>query len=219
MRNLLTTRWMALALCALGTAYGSLVVAACSGDDTVAATGDDGSAGDATADTGSHPSQDTGTQDTAQPPVDAKADSTPPNNCPGAVDAASLDDAMVQEGLAQVLNFHCYSCHQSTPLDAGLTLSGHNASLVPDGAIYPPNLSPDPDSGLGCWTIDQIAYTMLNAIDDQDASLCVMPKFSTRGMDASTAQAIATFLKTLPAAQNQVPDSVCPPPADAGSGG
>jgi len=211
-----------VALGTLAVAYGSIVIAACSDDDTVAGNNPstegpaDGTL-DASGDN-AHPSIDTGTPDTNQ--KDTSIDTNKPlGDCVGAIDAASLDDAEVQQGLATVLAFKCYNCHQSTPLDAGLVLSGRNTSLVPDGAVYPPNLTPDPDSGLGCWTLDQIQYTILNAIDDQDASLCVMPKFSTRGMDASAAQAVANYLKSLPAVQNQVPETTCPTsPPDSGSG-
>jgi hypothetical protein len=212
-------RFASIALGALGAAYAALVVSACSGDDTTPpnATADSSVPADATIDN-TQPSQDTGAGgDTSTQDTGKGGDTGTTNKCLGAIDAASLDDAMVAEGMQAVLAFRCYGCHQSTPVDAGITLSGNNNSIKDGGAVYPPNLTPDPDSGLGCWTLDQIGYTILNAIDDQDASLCVMPKFATKGMDASTAQAVAEFLKSLPAVQNQVPQTTCPPVPEGGT--
>lgn len=76
-------------------------------------------------------SNDTGVMDTG-------TDATDGGTCMG-YDAAGLDDASVQAGLA-----------------LGLVLSGKNTSPVEGGAIYPPNLTSDLKTGLGCWTNDQI---------------------------------------------------------------
>jgi hypothetical protein len=127
-----------------------------------------------------------------------------------------------------VLQFRCYGCHQSNALDAGgLLLSGHNASLSDSGAFFPPNLTPDPGTGLGCWTNQQIETALLDGIDNQDASLCIMPKFRGKFAEAGVdidagAGEIAEFLRTLHPVVNQVPDTTCPtgtPPSDAGEAG
>jgi hypothetical protein len=203
-------------LCA-ASASASLAMVACSGDDSSGngTTGRDASADGTTSDgSGSNPdtgANDAGTKDTGSQSNDGGA-CTP-------FDAAGLDDGAVQQGLAAVQQFHCANCHQTTPADAGITLSGRDTPLPNDAGatVYPPNLTPDQSSGLGCWSNDQITNAMLNGIDDQGAHLCVMPKFSTKGMDAGTALAIAQFLRSLPAVSHQVPDSVCP--VDNGDGG
>src|SRR5580658_1338496 len=71
-----------------------------------------------------------------------------------AFDAGTLDDAAVAAGLAFIQSAgHCNHCHQSNP-DAGILLSGNNNSITDAGPVYPPNLTPDPATGLGCWTND-----------------------------------------------------------------
>jgi nicotinate dehydrogenase subunit B len=137
-------------------------------------------------------------------------------------DAAGLADADVQQGLALVQSLGCPKCHQAEPADSGIFLTGKTTTIVPDAAIFPKNLTPDPVTGLGCWSDPQIINAILNGIDDQDAALCTMPKFAAR-LDGGSAQAalIVAFLRTLPPVRKEIPESqqVCPPPAatDAGS--
>jgi hypothetical protein len=191
-----------------GAACIALGVSACSGDDTVFPVADasahDGSNVDGTVggDSGNDSSAKDGGSD-----GDAAA-------CIGS--DAALDDAAVAAGMALVLQYKCYACHQTQSIDAGLFLSGHNTSISDAGLVYPPNLTPDKATGLGCWTDSQIQNAILNAIDDQGQSLCVMPKFATRGMDGGSAAQIVEFLRSLNVVSNQVPNTTCPPPQDAG---
>ncbi|MFX5464562.1 hypothetical protein ABTD44_19505, partial [Acinetobacter baumannii] len=73
-----------------------------------------------------------------------------------------------------------------------------------------PNLTPDPTTGLGCWTDDEIARAILDGIDDQGQTLCpIMPRFSDAGIGEAGARALVAFLRSIPVAQNQVPSSMC----------
>ncbi|MGH7435581.1 MAG: hypothetical protein ACRENE_07890 [Polyangiaceae bacterium] len=144
-----------------------------------------------------------------------------------AFDAGAIDPNLADAGMQLVLSLRCYSCHQSNALDAGgLTLSGRLTSLSDAAPVFPPNLTPDPATGLGCWNNQQIATALLDGIDNEDAGLCVMPKFRAKfadaglDIDASTGE-IIEFLRSLPAVSHQVPDTVCAAPStsDAGEGG
>jgi hypothetical protein len=136
-----------------------------------------------------------------------------------------VDPNLADAGMNLVLKFRCYGCHQDNALDAGgLVLSGRSTSLSDAGPIFPPNLTPDPATGLGCWTTDQISNAMLNGVDNEGMTLCTMPKFGPRftdaglDIDASTGL-IIDFLRSLPAVSNQVQDTVCPSASDAGEAG
>lgn len=208
--QLIRRQTFVLASCALAATFGTLQVAGCNGDDSTSSGSD--------ASTPPPPPQPNPPPPNPNPPPPPPKDSGQDvEPCLGATDAATLDEASIQAGHDFVLGYKCYGCHQSQPLDSGIFLNGRLTSLVDGGAIYPKNLTPDHDFGIGCWTDPQITNAILNAIDDQDASLCVMPKFSTKGMDAGTAKNIADFLRTLPASSQNVPESTCPPPSDAGS--
>ena len=207
-------------------------VACSSSDDNVGNTGDsgapDGSTPDATT-VQDAASPDTGTDakpDTGSIP-DADADAAA---CTG-FDASALDDASVGAGFEQVWKvYRCQGCHQkgSQPVNdagQGIVLSGNNDGLGDSGTIFPPNLTGDPGTGLGCWTDSQIQDAFLNGVDDEGRTLCApMPKFGTavKGadggvragypMDAGTAKEIVDFLRSLPVAVNEVQETTCPAP-------
>jgi hypothetical protein len=150
-----------------------------------------------------------------------------------AFDAGPLDEASVAQGMAFVQNTgRCFRCHQSDP-DAAITLSGNDASISDAGMVFPPNLTPDLMTGLGCLSNDQIANAILFAKDPMGdgGTMCVMPRFGVdrtapdgatipAPLDASSVTSVVEYLRTLAAVHNQVPETVCPmtsPPADSGS--
>ncbi len=132
-----------------------------------------------------------------------------------AYDASGLDEAAVAAGHQQAMFFRCQHCHQ--PMGGGgvLTLGGNDTNVGEGGVLaYAPNLTPDPATGLGCWTDPQIQKAILDGVDNTGATMCVMPQFAQQGMDAGTAAEIVTFLRTLPTVVHQVPDTKC---SDAGA--
>ena len=192
-RSCLARRCSALALLLLPVAGTGL--AAC-GDDTVVLPGDGGGT-DATIDS-----------------VDATEEPEAEASC--AVDAGPLDDAVVALGLQLVQAHKCQDCH-------GQVLSGNNdgvPSLTAEGGTaYPPNLTSDPATGLGCWTNDQIENAILNGIDDEGMPLCApMPLFGhiDGGLDPAQAQAVIEYMRSLPIVHNQVADTPACPVPEAG---
>jgi hypothetical protein len=145
-----------------------------------------------------------------------------------AFDAGALDDAAVAAGMQFILaTGHCNNCHQ-TVADAGLVLSGNMNSITDAGPVFPPNLTPDPATGLGCWSNDQIANAILFGVDpDVDGgALCrLMPKFGVgRGdaaapLDDASVVNVVEFLRSLPAVTNQVQTTICPALAAASDAG
>jgi hypothetical protein len=122
-------------------------------------------------------------------------------------DAAGLDPAAITLGEAVVVAHHCQGCH-------GESLSGNDIGVPSPGygTAYPPNLTPDPATGLGCWTNAQIENAFLHGIDDQGGPLCPpMPHFGEfddgGGIDQPSADGVVAFLRHLPAIVNEVPDS------------
>jgi len=98
-----------------------------------------------------------------------------------------------------VAELQCEQCH-------GTTLSGNDDGIQIPGTTamqYPPNLTPDPATGLGCWTNDQVETAILDSVDNQGDAICgPMPHFSALGLTQSDAAAITAYLRSLPAFQN-----------------
>ncbi len=122
----------------------------------------------------------------------------------------------MERGLALVQSNGCASCHQSgDPKDGAL--SGRAKPLR--GTVYPPNLTPDKETGLGDWTEEEIVRAIREGKDDQMSDLCsVMPRFA----DLSYAQAsdIVAYLRGLPPVRHKLPASQCDDaPGEGGASG
>jgi hypothetical protein len=137
-------------------------------------------------------------------------------NCVGGGDAAR--DGLIGMMTVQALN--CANCHQEEPGDAGLFLSGKLTTIVADAAVFPRNLTPDPTTGLGCWTDQQIVAAIMDGVNERGMMLCSrMPRFAAQ-IDAGAAQEIVNFLRTLPAVAKAIPETtVCPPRPPRPDGG
>jgi mono/diheme cytochrome c family protein len=124
------------------------------------------------------------------------------------IDAGTPDDAAIAAGQALTTSFtpNCTACH-STDFSGGMQITGATSK----------NLTPDP-TGLGCWTDSQIVTAILNGTTPDGTTLCVMPKWSTKGMTPDQAEAIVHYLRSLPAVSRVVPASACEIPPDAGGG-
>ena len=116
---------------------------------------------------------------------------------------SSSSSAETGATLAQSLA--CASCH-------GADLSGSETPLGAGGALaYPPNLTPDDETGLGSWSDDAIAGAIRTGTDDEGATLCAaMPRFATLDDDGVTS--LVAYLRSLPAVAHEVPESRCHAP-------
>jgi len=74
------------------------------------------------------------------------------------------------------------------------------------GVFHGPNLTPDPDTGLGKWSVAQIVTALKTGKRPDGRELApIMPWRAFSNMTDADATAIATFLKSIPAVKNKVP--------------
>ncbi|MEE4278948.1 MAG: c-type cytochrome [Halieaceae bacterium] len=132
-------------------------------------------------------------------------------------------DAAAEHGRYLVSLLGCASCHTDGALigkpDSARLLAGSSIGIAytnpmaneHPGAVYPPNLTPDPDTGLGSWSIDEIT-TMVRTGRDRHGSqtMTIMPWTSYAQLSDSDARAIATYLKSLPPIRHRIPSRVMP---------
>ena len=120
-------------------------------------------------------------------------------------EAITSNDDAVSMGEAAVNARICKSCH-------GNDLSGSTTPYTGTTATYPPNITPDMDTGLGEWDEDTIVKAILTGVDDEDEQLCpTMPVFNKMGMTDAEAHNIAKYLKSIAAVSKDIPESSCPP--------
>jgi mono/diheme cytochrome c family protein len=79
------------------------------------------------------------------------------------------------------------------------------------GIFYPPNLTPDPDTGLGSWTVPQIVKAVREGVRPDGRQLApIMPWPSYGALTDADANALASYLKSLPAVAAKAPAPVGP---------
>ena len=126
--------------------------------------------------------------------------------CAGArTDSLPPPDAPPPElrGKQLVADNGCASCHEDTFEGA--------SSPSPGTRAYPPNLTPDPDTGLGGWSDDEIIRAIRTGVDDQGDPLCPeMPRFAD--LSDEDAAAIVAYLRSLTPVRHELPPSRCEVP-------
>ena len=117
----------------------------------------------------------------------------------------------------------CGSCHTNGAL-VGMPrqdqlLSGSSTGIAwsnpmqesNPGIVYPSNLTPDMETGIGSWSIAQIVNMVQAGIDNHGSrTLPVMPWPSYANINDEDANSIAMYLKSLPPVRHQVPQNVSP---------
>jgi len=78
----------------------------------------------------------------------------------------SLDQLQgdVERGAYVVRIANCIACHTNEDAGEQGFLSGGEAIETPFGVFFGPNITSDPDYGIGTWNLDQFADSLLNGI-------------------------------------------------------
>lgn len=129
-----------------------------------------------------------------------------------AFDPAAAADKQVERGKYLVGIISCTDCHTPGTFfgnpDMERFLGGSEVGFeVPGlGVFYGPNLTPDDETGLGKWSLEEIA-TAITAGERPDGRVLapVMPVVSFKNLTKADAMAIAAYLKSLPPVSNKVP--------------
>jgi len=92
----------------------------------------------------------------------------------------------------------CGACHTSGQADATAIRLGGGAELrTPFGSFYPPNISPDPDDGIGNWAAADFANALIAGISPAGEHLYpAFPYPSYRRMALKDVRDLYAFLKT-----------------------
>lgn len=121
-------------------------------------------------------------------------------------------DPQIERGRHLVAIAGCTDCHTPGALlgkpDPGRFLGGSDVGFdIPNlGVFVGPNLTPDPETGLGKWSNDQIVAAITTGVRPDGRHLApAMPWPGLSKLTRAEALAIAAFLKSLPPVRNAVP--------------
>jgi mono/diheme cytochrome c family protein len=128
------------------------------------------------------------------------------------INAAAAQQAQAERGKYLVAIAGCNDCH--TPgyffgkPEMNRYLGGSEVGFeIPGlGVFHGPNLTPDPETGLGKWSIGEIVTALQTGKRPDGRELApIMPWRAFANLTKDDATAIAVFLKSLPPVKNKVP--------------
>jgi mono/diheme cytochrome c family protein len=93
----------------------------------------------------------------------------------------------------------------------GIAYSGYQGENDQPGIVFPRNLTPDPETGIGSWSKDDIVRALTTGMSPGGhQNLPVMPSANYATLDAADLQAIAAYLKSIPAVSRKIPARTAP---------
>jgi len=109
----------------------------------------------------------------------------------------------------------CFDCHadrdwtkDDAPIVEGTKAGGQPNFPLKDlpGQVYPPNISPDKETGGGNWTDDQFARAIREGIGNDGRTLFpFMPYENFRSMSDEDLASVIVYLRSLPPVKRSVP--------------
>lgn len=126
--------------------------------------------------------------------------------------APARAETQVERGqyLAHIMD--CGGCHNTgafTPapnVETPLAGSGIGFQVPGLGTFYPPNLTPDAETGLGKWSDDEIVVAFTTGLRPDGRQLApTMPWMSYGHISAEDAAALVAYLRSLKPVSNKVP--------------
>lgn len=134
---------------------------------------------------------------------------------------SNADNPDVQRGRYLVSLLGCASCHTDGALlgapDNERSLAGSRVGIaISDpmrdrypAIIYPPNITPHDDSGIGAWTQAELVRLLRGGMNRHGGrALPIMPWQNYARLDESDALAIARYLQNIEAVDHRVPRRV-----------
>jgi mono/diheme cytochrome c family protein len=126
--------------------------------------------------------------------------------------AGARAESPAERGKYLVGIMDCTGCHTTGALagqpDQSHFLAGSNIGFeIPGlGIFYPPNLTPDGKTGLGAWSEQDIVTALRTGERPDGRELApVMPWRSYSTLTDQDVQAVAAYLKSLPAVEHAAP--------------
>jgi mono/diheme cytochrome c family protein len=117
---------------------------------------------------------------------------------------------------------HCLQCHSEhdwkthgAPVLPGLAGAGWDVPWADNqmpGPVFAPNLTPDPDTGLGAISDDAVARAIREGVSHDGRALFMMPWQNYRHLSDEDVASVVAYLRTLPAVKKARGTTAIRPP-------
>lgn len=123
------------------------------------------------------------------------------------------DFKQIERGRYLTIAGDCAACH--TLPGSGHDFAGGRAIETPFGQLLAPNITPDPETGIGAWTDDEFVDALIKGTGRGGTRLYpAMPYTYYTRLTRADALAIRAYLNTIPAVRNPVNPNQLPFPFD-----
>jgi mono/diheme cytochrome c family protein len=143
---------------------------------------------------------------------------------PAAADSAFDPDGRLARGryLVEALG-HCAECHTPRNMLGASKRGGHLAGTrYGPGGLLVPNITPDAETGIGSWSEADLVFFLRTGFtpggDDVQGEMREAIDDGLRHLTQEDLEAMAAYLKSLPAIRNPVSPTPFPPPAVSSGG-
>ena len=117
---------------------------------------------------------------------------------------------LVAKGEALSAIGHCAACHTQP---GGQRLLADTHYITPFGIIYGDNITPDPQTGIGAWSLEAFTRAMREGVArDGSHLLPAFPYYAFTKLSDDDVKALYAYLMTRPAVSNNVPANTIPSP-------
>ncbi len=117
---------------------------------------------------------------------------------------------LIAKGEALSAAGHCAACHTQP---GGQPFAGGYPLHTPFGIIYGDNISPDPQTGIGAWSLEAFTRAMREGVArDGSHLLPAFPYYAFTKLSDDDVKALYAYLMTRPAVSNIVPANTIPAP-------
>jgi len=125
-------------------------------------------------------------------------------------DPGSFPADLVAKGEALSAAGHCAACHTQP---GGQPFGGGYALHTPFGIIYGDNISPDPQTGTGAWSLEAFTRAMREGVARDGSHLSpAFPYYAFTKLSDDDINALYAYLMTRPAASSTTPANTIPWP-------
>ena len=115
------------------------------------------------------------------------------------------DNELVERGRYLATAGNCAACHASV---GGGDMAGGVAFATPFGTIYSTNITPDADTGIGSWSLEDFQLSMSHGVRPDGQHLYpAFPYTAFTKLTAIDTTAVFTYLKSLPPIRQTAPEN------------
>lgn len=130
---------------------------------------------------------------------------------------AAADSQAVERGRYLVEGvMACGNCHSPRDADGNVVaernLSGGLTFDTPAFTVTTPNITPDPETGIGTWSDDEIKRAIVEGVRPDHGPLAgaelaaIMPVNFYKALTPSDLDAVVAYLRSVPPVRNEVPE-------------